>query len=369
MKHTTALLVTVALGLLVESLHAQTHRSVPASQPVVSLGDLHVLPVKGNVYMLVGAGGNIALQIGDDGVLLVDTGIASMADRVVAAIKQITDKPIRWIVNTNVHEDHTGGNELISQAGSAIPQIATGVGKLFEGEEKVATIVAHDDVLKRMSAPTGQRAARAVAAWPAMTFLGDQRELYFNDEPIFVMHLPAAYTDGDSLVFFRQSDVISAGDVYINTSYPVIDVAAGGTINGEIDALNRILDIAVSKEKEEGGTYIIPGHGRLADEADVFAYRNLVTIIRDRIQDMKKKGMALAEIKAARPTLDYDRRYSTTTWSAEMFIDAVYKTLPAETPTLRQPAGGGQTSRPEPPRAGQRRQPDATRLTPGGVEE
>ena len=342
MKRTAAFVVTVALILVVFPLAAQTPRSTAAVQPIATIGDLHVLPVKGNVYMLVGAGGNITLQIGNDGVLLVDTGIGRTADPVIAIIKQITDKPIRWIVNTHFHIDHTGGNEAIAKAGSAIPQIATGVGKLFVGEEKVATIVAHDAVLRRMSAPTGEVAPRLVAAWPAMTFVGDQREMYFNDEALFIIHQPAAHTNGDSIVFFRQSDVVAAGDVYINTSYPVIDMMSGGTINGEIEALNRILDITVAKEKEEGGTYVIPGHGRLADEADIFAYRNMVTIIRDRIQDLKKKGMSLAQIKATRPTLDFDRRYSTPSLTADMFIDAVYQTLPAEAAAPAQNSGRSQ---------------------------
>jgi len=180
-----------------------------------------------------------------------------------------------------------------------------------------------------MSAPTGQQAPTVSAAWPTDTYFTKKKELFFNGEPIEIFHEPSAHTDGDSLVFFRHSDVISAGDLFVTTTYPVIDLERGGNIQGIIGALNHILDIAIPKEKQEGGTYVIPGHGRLCDEADVLEYRDMVTIIRDRIQDLVKKGMTLDQVKAARPTLDYDGRYGAKTgfWTTDMFIEAVYRSL------------------------------------------
>jgi glyoxylase-like metal-dependent hydrolase (beta-lactamase superfamily II) len=160
---------------------------------------------------------------------------------------------------------------------------------------------------------------------------------FFNGEGIQLLHEPAAHTDGDTLVHFRGSDVIAAGDVYLTTSYPIIDVQRGGTINGVIDGLNRILDLSVAEFRTEGGTLIIPGHGRISDSADVAYYRDMVTIIRDRIQSMMKKGMTLEQVTAAKPTADYDPRYGSTTppWTTEMFIEAVYTTLGRQ-----EPAGG-----------------------------
>src|SRR6185436_10326966 len=160
-------------------------------------------------------------------------------------------------------------------------------------------------------------------AWPTETFFGDDKEIFFNNEAIQLLHQPSAHTDGDIVVFFRRSDVVSAGDLFLTTSYPVIDTPRGGSIQGLLDGLNRILDIAIPKDKEEGGTYVIPGHGRISDEADVVEYRDMVTIIRDRIQNLIQKGMTLAQVKAARPTLDYDGRYG----SPDAFIESVFRDL------------------------------------------
>jgi glyoxylase-like metal-dependent hydrolase (beta-lactamase superfamily II) len=162
-----------------------------------------------------------------------------------------------------------------------------------------------------------------------MTFFTPKKKVAFNDEPIEVIHLPAAHTDGDSLVFFRRSDVISTGGAFVTTTYPVLDLKAGATIKGAIDALNLIVDLAVPHDHQEGGTYVIPGEGRLCDQADVVEYRNMTVIIRDRIDDMVKRGMTLEQVKAAKPTLDYDARYATRAWTADMFVEAVYKSLSA----------------------------------------
>jgi cyclase len=290
--------------------------------------ELHILPVQGNIYMLVGAGGNITLSIGKDGILLVDTGLAPVSDKVLAAVRQLSDKPIRYIINTHVHGDHTGGNEKIAKAGRTING-GNVVGDIGASAEQGATVIAHQGVLDRMSAPTGSQPAMPSGAWPTDTYSGEEKELFFNGEAIQMFHVPAAHTDGDTIVFFRRSDVVATGDLFVTTSYPIVDIERGGNIQGVVKALNHILDITIPAEKQEAGTYVIPGHGRLCDEADVVEFRDMSTIIRDRIQDMVKKGMTLEQVKAAKPTRDYDPRYGAEKgfWITDKFVEAVYKSL------------------------------------------
>jgi glyoxylase-like metal-dependent hydrolase (beta-lactamase superfamily II) len=289
--------------------------------------EVHVLPVQGNIYMIVGAGGNITVQAGKDGVLLVDTGLANMSDKVLAAIKTISTGPIRYIINTHYHADHTGGNEKIRLAGSTIVggNVAGDIKDAGEG----AAILSHINVLNRMSAPTGTEAPSPDGGWPTSTFLSDQKKLYFNGEGIDILHQPAAHTDGDSIVFFRRSDVISTGDIFTTTNYPIIDLAGGGSIQGTIDALQKIVDLIVPVYGQEGGTMVIPGHGRLCDFGDVLNFREMTIIIRDRIQSLIKQGMTLEQVKAARPTQDYDPLFGSTTgfWTTDKFVEAVYKSL------------------------------------------
>ncbi len=292
--------------------------------------EVHVLPVQGNVYMIVGAGGNIAMQVGKDGVLLVDTGLAGMSDKVLAAIRTVSDKPIRYIINTHVHADHTGGNEKIAKAGSTIAG-GNVVGDIGASAGEGATVIAAQQVLDRMSRKDGTTPAAPSAAWPTDTYITDVKELFFNGEAIQIFHQPNAHTDGDSIVFFRRSDVVATGDIFVTTSYPIVDLDRGGSYQGVLDGLNHILDITIPAEKQEGGTYVIPGHGRLCDEADVVEYRDMMTILRDRFLDMIRRGMTLEQFKAQKPARDYDPLYGADKgfWTTDKFIEASYKSLKA----------------------------------------
>ncbi len=290
-------------------------------------GDLDVLHVQGNVYLIGGAGGNVIVQTGDTGVVVVDTGLAQNAQKLLAAIRKLSDKPIQYIINTHFHPDHMGGNTVIRNAGVTITG-ANVTGDIRDAAQG-AQILAHLNVLNRVSAPAGKQPAMPESAWPTDTYVSGQKELFFNEEPIAIIYQPNAHTDGDSLVYFRRSDVVATGDIFVTTSYPYIDLENGGSIQGEIDALNHILDITIPKHDEEGGTYVVPGHGRICDENDVLEYRDMVTIIRDRVQAAIKKGMTLDEVRKAGYTKDYDSRYSARSGfgAADNFITAVYKSL------------------------------------------
>jgi glyoxylase-like metal-dependent hydrolase (beta-lactamase superfamily II) len=289
--------------------------------------EVYTLKAQGNVYMLVGAGGNVTVQVGSDGVLMVDTQSGASSSKILAAIRALSPGPIRYVVNTHYHPDHTGGNEPIRKAGSTIAggNVSFDIADAAQG----AQVIAHVNVLKRLSAKTGAQPAAPPAAWPTSTFLGDDKKLFFNGEGVHVIHQPAAHTDGDSLVFFRRSDVISTGDLFTTTNYPVIDLDAGGNIQGVIAGLNRIIDLCIPVYGQEGGTLVVPGHGRLSDMGDVINYREMATIVRDRVQDMVNKGMTLDQVKAAKPTRDYDPVYGATSgfWTTDMFVEAVYKGL------------------------------------------
>lgn len=302
--------------------------SLPSVAPAQQTsGDLVTLKVQGNVYLISGAGGNIAVQTGEQGVLVVDTGLAAMSDKVVAAIRKLSDKPIQYIINTHVHPDHTGGNEAVRKAG--LTYVGANVTGNLTDAGVGAQVWAQDNVLKRMSAPTGSQAPTPFGSWPTETYLSGRKQLFFNGEPIEIIHQPAAHTDGDSLVMFRRSDVVVTGDIFVTTSYPFIDLDRGGSIQGEIDALNNVMEMAVPGLQDEAGTYIIPGHGRICDQPDLLEYRDMVTIIRDRIQAAIRNGMTLDQVKAAGLTNDYDGRYSAKSGfgSGAMFVEAIYKSL------------------------------------------
>lgn len=327
-------------------------------------GQVHVLPVQGNIYVLVADGSNITVSVGAEGFMLVNTGPAEMSRKVLDALDGLaaavaaapkplncagancfgqygwsspfTDavigapapaRPIRYIVNTGGSPELVGGNERLAAAGFFARRGGTNV----TGLPANASVIAHENVLNRMSAPTGNEAPTPPEAWPTDTYYHTFHKLseYFNGEAVIVYHEPAASTDGDSIVFFRHSEVISAGDIYSSVSYPFIDVANGGTIQGVIDGLNHIIDLSVGEYRSQGGTWIIPSRGRVSDIADVASYRNMVTMIRDRVRSLADSGLSLEEVLAANPTLDFDGRYDTYSddWTSAKFIEAIYTTL------------------------------------------
>lgn len=336
--------------------------SIPGLNPNAAV---KVLPVRGNIYVLMGAGANITLSVGLDGVLMVDSGSAEMSDQVLAAIRAVQQwveaksaaaappvlygaetrnsiiearraymppKPIRYIVATSIAPDHIGGNVTLAAAGQTFTggNVAGQLADVGQG----AAILGHENVQNRMANPPAGQQPFPARALPTDTYYTDSMKLsnFFNGEGIVLMHQPSAFTDGDTMVYFRGSDVIAAGEVFRTTTYPFIDAAKGGTINGIVEGLNHIIDLSVPEFRSEGGTIVIPAYGRICDIADVAYYRDMTTILRDRIQDMVKKGMTLEQVKAARPTADYDGRYGAASgpWTTDMFIEAVYKTLPRE---------------------------------------
>lgn len=285
-----------------------------AGGPLLAQGPVDAFHVQGNVHMLVGAGANVVVQVGDEGVLVVDTGAAANRDAVLAAIRRLSDGPIRWIVNTSAARDHTGGNETVSQAGMTV-------------NGNPAAIVSHENVLARMTAED-----RPVTELPLNTFFESGRDFYFNGEAIFLRHVPRAHSDGDIFVYFRGSDVLVAGELFVTTRYPIIDLAAGGGIDGFVEGLNAMLDIAVPAYLQEGGTYIVPGHGRVGDEADLVSFRDMLFIVRARVAALIAEGRSLAQIKEARPALDYDTRLGNDNgeWTSADFVEAVYRSLRGE---------------------------------------
>jgi len=319
------LLLAMAFGTLVgaqQQIRTQRQTPLPIN-PDFSRMEIEILPVQGKVSLLAGAGGNIAVQAGDDGVLLVNTGFEKMVDKTLAAIRKVSTKPIRTIIYTTLGDAYTGGSGPLVKAGS-MNQAGPGLG----GRPNEADLIAATGILRLMT-EIGEAKIKT-DRWPPSTFHGKQKDMYSNDEPVVIVATPDAVTAGDSMVWFRKSDLVVTGEMFNQTSYPFIDVEHGGTINGILAGLNHLLEITVPKHLQEGGTMVIPGQGRISDEHDVLEYRDMLTIIRDRVQNAINKGMTLQQVKAAKPsyTYEYDLRFGkNAAWTPDMFIDAVYKTL------------------------------------------
>ena len=326
----TRWIVAAALGLA-------TVAAVSSYAAEPDNGGLDIVRLRPNFYMIAGAGGNIGVQIGSDGVVLVDAGSESASTQILAALRKITELPIRYIINTSADADHVGGNGKLSKAGVTIFTNLLGNPALAAAMTNGggASIMAHDSVLRRMSAPTGKAAAYPVESWPNEAFFQKRKTIRMNEEAIEVLYQPAAHSGADSMVFFRGSDVVVAGDVLDTTRFPVIDLASGGSIQGEIDALNRLIELAVPPTPfiyKGVGTYVIPGHGRICEQQDVVEYRDMVVIIRDVIADLMKQGKTLDQVKEASPALPYERQYGSQSgdWTTNAFVEAVYKSLGAQ---------------------------------------
>jgi glyoxylase-like metal-dependent hydrolase (beta-lactamase superfamily II) len=293
---------------------------LPAVRHVHAQAELETLPVQGNVFMLAGDRSNTTIQIGADGAFVVDTQRAELSERVLAAVRRLTPKPIRHVVVTSADPQHAGGAAALSKAGRYVRVIDSIDPR---GLDARASIIAHLNVLNRMSA--GNEPA---ASWPTDTYFTPQWSLFSNGEGVQLVHVPAAHTDGDTIVFFRRSDVVSTGAIFDAGGYPRFDPKNGGSVDGVVEGLDTVLDLAIPGENQEGGTVIVPGHGRLADETDVANYRDMVVIVRDRVRDMVKKGMTLEQVTRNRPTADYDGVYGgSREWPPERFVEAVFQSV------------------------------------------
>jgi cyclase len=302
--------------------------------------DIEVVPVRGHIYLLAGAGANITLSVGPDGVFMVDAGLPQMSDRIIAAINKLSQdlakegqplksygppKPVRYLANTSISPEHTGGNVKIAEAGKTFTggNVAAELNSGFANDD--AAILSTEKAMLRLV-----DAKMPGNGQPTETYGRGSMKLshFFNGEGIELLHMPDATTDGDSIVHFRGSDVISTGDIFDMTSFPIIDMSKGGSIQGILAALNRLDEMAEAEFRTEGGTLFIPGHGRVGDLADLAYYRDMVTIIRDRVQWMMKKEMSLAQIQAAKPTEDWDGRFGKNpAWTPDMFVEAIYRGL------------------------------------------
>ena len=323
--------IAVAVGM---SFHVSAQRAGTQQE---KSGGLDVVQLRPNFYVIAGAGGNIVVQTGPEGVILVDSGSTAMADEVLATIRRLTPLPIRYIINTSMDPDHVGGNDKLARAGlSILPgAVAAGAGlndDLVSNSGR-ASVLAHENVQTRMTALTGPQAVPS-ALWPTKTFAYRMYSMYLNGEGIQVIHMPAAHTDGDSIVFFRRGDVIATGDVIDTTRWPFIDTKRGGTVQGELDALNRLMDLSIHNlpiQWHPDRTFLVPGHGFVYDKLDLLEYRDAVTVVRDRVLDLIDQGKSLAQVKAADPTLGYRSQYGADSgpWTTDMFVEAIYNELTA----------------------------------------
>lgn len=316
----------LALGILAGWTGVEAAQRAPATPPAANT-ELEIVPVRPNFYMIVGAGSNVAVQTGPDGTVVVGTGSADRADALLAAIRTVAHTPIRFVINAGAEPDHVGGNIKVSQAGRTIFPPSPGL-----GSTNAAPIYAHEGVLARMSAPTGQVSPYPADALPIAFY--QRKYIHVNGEAIEMLHQPAAHAEGDSFVVFRRSDVVYAGEILDTTAFPKIDVRNGGSIQGEIEALNRLMQIAIPSVPfvdRDDGTLVIPARGRLTDQIDLTEYRDMVVIVRDRVQAMRDAGMTLAQVQAANPTLGFTSRYGSESPSAaSTFVESIYTSLASQ---------------------------------------
>jgi cyclase len=324
---TAAVLVVCAVLVLRPGRGLEPLKAAAAQAATAPSGGLEILEVRPSFFVIAGAGANVGVQVGEDGLVIVDAGSAAGAPALLAAITRISPKPIRYVIDTGPDADHVGGNEALANAGEKILAGALG-GGVPSPADRVAPILSAEGVLRHMAkSPAG--------GWPTEVFHYSRKYMYLNGEAIEVLHQPAAHTDSDVFAFFRRSDVVAAGDVLDTRQFPVIDVEGGGSIQGEIAALSRLAELAVASVPvvtREAGTIVVPGHGRLCDQYDVVEYRDMVTIIRDRVRDLIKAGRSLAEVQAAQPAKGYVGRYGNPggAWTTDRFIEAVYRSLAKE---------------------------------------
>jgi cyclase len=270
---------------------------------------IQTVPVAPGLHMLVGLGGNLAVSTGDDGVFLIDDQYAPLTQKIRTAIAALSDAPIRFVLNTHWHGDHTGGNENFGRAG--------------------ALIFAHDNVRKRLSVEQVMEAlGRRIppspeAALPVVTFT-DAVTFHLNGEDMHAFHVPPAHTDGDALVHFRRADVIHMGDIYFSRGFPFVDLSSGGSVEGLIAAVDRVLAMASSKTK------LIPGHGPLSTWAELEEYRGMLVTIHNRIRDARERGQTLEQVLAAHPTREFDETWGKGFIDPESFTRTVYRSLAQE---------------------------------------
>jgi cyclase len=298
--------------------------------------DLDVVQVRPNFYMIAGAGGNIGVQIGDEGLVLSNAGTEAMAPQVSAALKKLSPLPIRYIIDTNADADFVGGNAALAKTGQTIfiNLLGGGGGGLANAMTNggAAAVLAHDSVMRRMSAPSGKKSAYPTDAWPTEAFYPNRTAIRMNGEGIEVTHFASAHSDADSFVLYRGSDVVVAGDIVDMTRFPVIDVEHGGSIDGEITALNKLIEMAIAPIPfiyRGVGTYVIPGHGRLCEQMEIVDYRDMVVVVRDNVEDLIKQGKTLDQIKAAHPALSYETQFGNNGATNE-FVESIYKSLTAK---------------------------------------
>lgn len=325
------LTAVIVAAIVATGAMAQARRSAsPPSAANPPESAVRMLQVRPNIYLLSAGGANVTVQTGKNGVLFVDAPPPSLAAAAFAAIATVAPGPIRYVVSTSATRDHIGGNEAIaarSRTGSGpAPSLNAASAVVSLGSAQGMTILAHENVLNELTRATGAEAVSRDVL-PTSEYFEATKDFYFNGEPIIVYHMPSAHSDGDSMVLFRSSDVLSTGDVFTPDRYPSIDRAHGGSVQGLLAALNAILAITVPEAFAEGGTKVIPGHGRISEETDVAEYRDMVYIVSERIRDAIARGRTLAEVQASRPTLDYDLEYRNPAVTPAMFVAAVYSSL------------------------------------------